>query len=72
MAMSWTAVSSSNIAEVGFDSETGRMGVRFLNDTEYEYDDVPADAYEAVKDASSVGKTFNQLIKGVYTFRKIR
>jgi len=69
--MSWTPVSSSNVAEVGFDSETGSMGMKFLNGSEYEYDDVPAAIYEAVKDASSVGSTFAQLVKNNYSYRKV-
>lgn len=69
--MKYTDVKSSNVAQVGYDSLTGTMGVKFNNGTVYEYDDVPVEIFEGVRDAESVGRVFNSTVKNAFQFRKV-
>jgi len=58
-------VQSSMISAI---EETGRgtMIVEFVNRGKYEYFDVPASVIQEFVDAPSVGKFFNQNIRGQY------
>lgn len=55
-------VKSSNIHAIGW--KDGMLMVRFKNGTEYHYYDVPEDEHKKLMAAESVGKHFNQHIKG--------
>ena len=74
-----TAVSSSQIAAVGFNAETGQGRVEFLakgnrGPSLYEYDNCTQDeATQIINGAigGSVGITFGQLWKGTKNFRRI-
>jgi len=70
--MGWRSVSSSNVAAVGYDEDTMTMGVRFLNGSEYEYYSVPRDTYDALVNATSVGKFLHYYVKGHYVFERTR
>ena len=61
--MEYEAVTSSNIAAIGYDDTTNTLGVRFLNGTEYHYHGVPRDVYDGLVNAGSKGTYLNQLIK---------
>lgn len=71
--MSWsTSVFSSNVTEVGFDSQTGELLVTFRNGRQYAYAGVPEEtAYELSKTAS-VGGMLNDEIKPTYQFRRVK
>lgn len=57
-------VSSTNIASLGWKGQVLR--VAFTSGGAWRYEGVPRSVYEAVRDAGSVGKEFNKLIKGSY------
>lgn len=69
--MEWHTVSSSNVAAVGYNPGREVMGVTFLSGSEYNYFGVPEDIYEAVRDAPSVGKALNALVKRTFSYERI-
>jgi hypothetical protein len=67
-----TPVTSSQIAEVGFNPTTGQGRVRFLkNGSLYEYDACSQEEADAIINAASVGTAFGQIWKGVKPFRRL-
>lgn len=64
-------VSSSNVATVGYDSETQTLEIEFNNGGVYQYFDVSQDIYEALISADSVGKFLNANIKGYYRYARV-
>lgn len=64
-------VSSSNIAAVGYESETETLEVEFLSGAVYEYKNVPDAVYDQFINASSLGSFFNREISKVYAYEKI-
>lgn len=56
-------VRSSNVASVGHDAKTGTLHVGFKNGSVYEYKGVPGAEHQALVNAPSVGKYFNEHIK---------
>jgi len=66
-----TAVSSSNLASVGYDSETQTLRIEFRSGGVYEYHDVPEAEYQGLMDASSKGSYHHQNIKNHYNYKKI-
>lgn len=61
------AVSSSNIASVGYDPNSETLEVEFLKSGKvYEYYNVPAFMHERLMEAPSVGVFFNAEIKNTY------
>jgi len=69
--MKMTPVSSTNLASVGYDSETRTLRVEFKSGAVYEYYNVPEAEYQGLIDASSKGSYFHQNIKGRYSYSKI-
>ena len=67
----WVPVSSSNVAEVGYNEATNTLGVRFLNGSEYEYRDVGEDVFTSLASAPSVGKFLHAYIKGAYAYERV-
>lgn len=63
-------VTSSNIAEIGHDPATNTLEVQFKNGGVYHYFDVPAEKYEALRGADSIGQHLNAHIKPHHTFRR--
>lgn len=61
-------VQSSNIEAVGWTD--GKLTVHFKNGTAYHYDGVPADVHAKLMTAESVGKHFNEFIKGKFDHKK--
>jgi len=53
-----TEVESSNIASIGYNSQTNSLFITFVSGKEYEYYDVPFEVYEGLRDADSVGSYF--------------
>jgi hypothetical protein len=64
-------VSSSNVAEVGYDSQNETVLVRFLNNTLYVYKGVNEVTFEELKTAASVGSYINRNFKNVYPYERI-
>ena len=67
-----TPVSSSNVAEVGYDEETQEVYVRFLNGSLYVYKGVPKFEYEGLLNAPSVGSYLHRNFKNVYPYERIK
>lgn len=64
-------VTSSNLASVGYESETKTLEVEFHTGDIWQYDGVPKGNYALLMSAPSVGSYFAQQIKSVYPGRKI-
>ncbi len=71
MAIEWTEVKSSNIAEIGYWEEKKELLVRFNSRDIYRYSNVPEEVYQEFLDASSKGKYFAEHIKGKYQYEKV-
>lgn len=69
--MAWYPVSSSNVSMVGYNQQTATLGVRFVGGSEYVYEGVPWDVFEALRVATSVGKYLNVAVKPRYPFERI-
>lgn len=64
-------VNSSTISEIGYNSASQILTVKFKSGATYEYLDVPQEIYEFVANAESVGKALNVEVKGIYEHRAI-
>ncbi|MBE8712705.1 KTSC domain-containing protein [Sphingobacterium hungaricum] len=64
-------VTSSNIASIGYDENTSTLEIEFLNNTIYQYFDVPQHIYDGIMSADSHGQYLAQNIKGVYRYSKV-
>jgi hypothetical protein len=67
----WYPVSSSNISEVGYDSQTETVLIRFLNNTVYAYKGVNESVFEELKTVPSIGSYLNRNFKNVYPYERI-
>jgi len=66
-----SAVSSSNIAAVGYDAENQTVYVQFLNGSTYAYKGVPEHEYEMLRTSSSVGSYLNRNYKNIYPYERV-
>lgn len=57
-------VSSSNIKSVGYDRERKVLEVEFHSGAVHQYEGVPEDLPEKMVSSESVGRFFNQHVKG--------
>jgi hypothetical protein len=68
-------VNSSNVAAVGYDEASKTLAVQFHNHGRgneiYHYTGVPKSTFEALRDAESVGKYLNAVIKTQYEYTKV-
>lgn len=64
-------VTSSNVAEIGYDEASSTLEVAFKNSGIYQYFDVPKKEYESLLGASSIGQYLNQNIKGKYRYARV-
>jgi hypothetical protein len=64
-------VNSSDLEGVMYDPETGILLVEFKSGNTYQYNGVQQDVFNELVSASSIGKYFNQFIKGSYSYSKI-
>jgi hypothetical protein len=65
------AVESTTLATVGYDENLQRLQLEFCSRAVYLYFGVPAAVYEALLDAPSKGRYFNETIRGRYPYRQI-
>ena len=61
----FTNVNSSAISKVGYDKENERLTVVFNHGAEYEYSHIPEQEYKNLVSAPSVGRYYNQHIRGL-------
>lgn len=63
--MRWTKVTSSNLAEVGYEDVDGTLHVRFVGgEGVHRYSNVPSALYQKLLAAPSVGSFFAKEIRG--------
>lgn len=65
------AVTSGNLAEVGYDPELETLEIQFKHGVVYQYFNVPAFMHERLMTADSLGRFFNAEIKGHYPEAKL-
>lgn len=69
--MDRTPVTSSNVAEVGYDSPSMTLEVLFLNGTLYQYFDIPEILHQELIQSDSIGRFLNSNIKNNYRYTKL-
>ncbi len=70
--MEYVSVSSSSVAEVGYDPETAILGVRFHSGAEYHYFQVPQGVFDGFFTASSCGAYLDQYVtKAGYSYVRV-
>jgi hypothetical protein len=66
-----TSVSSSNVAEIGYDSAIQTVFVRFLDNRLYIYKNVPEGEYQGLLNAPSIGSYLHRNFKNVYAYERL-
>ncbi len=69
--MNRTPVSSTDIAEIGYEEDTMTLEVAFHSGGVYQYFDVPDSVYQEFMRASSKGKFLYANIKNSYRYIKL-
>ena len=69
--MQRTPVSSSNIAEIGYDADRRVLEVLFHSGGLYQYFEVPQSEYASLMNASSHGQYLNRNIKGRFRYARV-
>jgi len=69
--MTRSAVNSSNVESIGYESNTQTLEVEFKNGNIYQYFDVPEAIYDAMAKAESAGRFLIDNIKGVYRYARV-
>jgi hypothetical protein len=69
--MERTQVSSTNLASVGYDSDSSVLEVEFNGGGIYQYYDVPAGVFDELMGAGSLGSYLHHNIKSVYSCSKV-
>ena len=67
-------VNSSNVELIGYDEETSTLYVKFHSGDMYEYDNVPQQIWNGLRDADSKGSYVHWFLKindSDYTYRKV-
>jgi len=65
------SVKSSNVAEVGYDSASRVLHVRYKDGSLYKYEDVPPEKHQALMASISKGKYLNAHIRYQHTYERI-
>ncbi|MCE0802404.1 KTSC domain-containing protein [Buttiauxella sp. S04-F03] len=65
------AVSSSNLASVGYDNTALTLEVEFNNGGVYQYYNITEDVYTDLMNAGSIGSYFSNNIRNVYPTQKV-
>ena len=71
--MNWLIANpdSTLVRRVKYDKESQLLRVKFHNEREYEYSDVPFMVYKDLIHAESVGGFFNKSVKGFFDFTEL-
>lgn len=64
-------VTSSNVAEIGYDENRQILEVLFNNGSLYQYFDVPRRVFDEILQSGSIGQYLNSLVKGVYRYARV-
>lgn len=71
VGMQRQAVSSSNVASIGYDPTSTLLEVEFHDGNVYQYFDVPQQVFDGLVGAASVGQYLNAHVKGTYRYVKV-
>lgn len=66
-----TVPDSTMIESISYHYGLEKLTVRFNNKTTYVYDDVPSWVVLQLQTASSLGKSFNALVRHQYNYHKV-
>ncbi|MCQ4288471.1 KTSC domain-containing protein [Pseudomonas stutzeri] len=70
--MKRVAVSSRSLRSLGYDVDEQALEVEFHNGSVYRYEEVPAEVVQALLEADSLGRYFNQVFKPQhYRYRRL-
>lgn len=70
--MERTPVSSSNLASIGYDTNSAVLEVEFNHGGIYQYSGVPEEIYQGLMNAGSHGTYFDQFVKKAgYSYAKV-
>ncbi|KJH85260.1 KTSC domain-containing protein [Pseudomonas sp. KSR10] len=70
--MKRVAVTSRSLRSLGYDPDEQLLEVEFHNGSVYRYEQVPAEVVQALLEADSMGRYFNQVFKPQhYRYRRI-
>ena len=64
-------VASSNIGSIGYDEPSQTLEVEFLNNSVYQYYNVPQGLYEQLMQEGSKGRFLNTYIKNAYPYSRV-
>jgi hypothetical protein len=59
------------IAEVGYDADSSKLYVKFLNGVTWEYDDVPESVFDGLIGGGSAGSYFRNNVRDSYDGREV-
>jgi hypothetical protein len=62
---------STVVAHMDYYAKSSTLRITFTSGEKYEYKQVPAAIYEAMKQATSKGIYLNKFIKGHYPYKKV-
>jgi hypothetical protein len=65
-------IKSSNLKNAIYDTESKKLQITFINESIYEYNDVPWDIFTRLRMSESQGKFFNQSISKIYKYKKLK
>ncbi len=71
-AIAMLPVSSSMAAKVGYDCEREILQIEFNSGLVYQYADVEPETWECLQSADSIGRFYNEEIKGNYSHEKLK
>jgi KTSC domain-containing protein len=69
--MEHTSIASSSIRSAGYDSQTMIMEVAFVNESIYQYFEVPEHIFQGLLTAPSAGIYLNTVVKGAYRYTRL-
>lgn len=69
--MNRVPVSSSNIAQIGYEPDSQILEIEFLNGWVYQYSSVPPNVFDEIMAASSKGRYFSVYIKDRYPTARV-
>jgi hypothetical protein len=64
-------VASSNIASIGYDSDSETLEIEFINGSIYQYFNVPSGLNEQLMVAPSKGQFLNTYIRNAYPYSRV-
>lgn len=64
-------VASTNIASIGYDEPSQTLEVEFLNNTIYQYYNIPINLYHQLMAENSKGRFLNTYIKNAHPYSRV-